>query len=510
MKRSHLSTLIILSTLALVLPREEADLLVSSQTAPTADCILRYSDAGVFKGVFASGGGMADPLGLTFGPDGNLYVASANSGQVLRFEGKTGAFLGVFADCGAGSGPVNLTFGPDGNLYVSCGYNSILRFNGTTGASMGAFTSGGGPAYPRGLKFGPDGNLYVVNYNLGAVFRYDGATGAFIDTFVYPGSGGLATPSDLAFGPDGNLYVTGGMYPSPGVFRYHGATGAFLGQFAVCPYGDYPYDLAVGPDHNFYVVSQGLVSSVLRFDGQTGAYLGLLFPNGSGGLCNPFGLAFFPPEPPATNHPPVIECPDAGRTECGSPAVTTVAVGDADGDALAVVWTVNGYAVQTNMIPASQPPAPLTTNVSLAAELPLGTNWLSVAVNDSAGNMVSCSNTVTVVDTTPPIITAASVEPSRLWPPNHKMVPITVRAEATDTCGTATWRIIGVQSNESPDAHGDGHTSPDWQVTSDHGVMLRAERPGQGRDRVYSIRIQATDAAGNVSSPVILTVTVPH
>jgi hypothetical protein len=43
------------------------------------------------KGVFASGGGLATPTGLRFGPDGNLYVGNVGPDNVLRFDGKTGA-----------------------------------------------------------------------------------------------------------------------------------------------------------------------------------------------------------------------------------------------------------------------------------------------------------------------------------------------------------------------------------------------------------------------------------
>jgi hypothetical protein len=87
------------------------------------------------------------------------------------------------------------------------------------------------------------------------------------------------------------------------------------------------------------------------------------------------------------------------------------------------------------------------------------------------------------------------------------MVSVHVQAHVTDTCGSATWKIISVSSNEG--SHGSGHTAPDWKITGDHTLKVRAERAGGGSGRIYTITIQATDLSGNTALGTV-TVTVPH
>src|SRR2546429_463323 len=63
------------------------------------------------------------------------------------------------------------------------------------------------------------------------VYRFDRNTGAFIDRFIPYGRGGLGDePSGLAFGPDGTLVV--GDERTGKVFRYNGTTGAFIDTIA--------------------------------------------------------------------------------------------------------------------------------------------------------------------------------------------------------------------------------------------------------------------------------------
>jgi hypothetical protein len=55
---------------------------------------------------------LADPMGLTFGPDGHLYVSSTGLHRILRFNGNTGAFMDVFASDAELIFPTDLVFTP--------------------------------------------------------------------------------------------------------------------------------------------------------------------------------------------------------------------------------------------------------------------------------------------------------------------------------------------------------------------------------------------------------------
>ena len=116
------------------------------------------------------------------------------------------------------------------------------------------------PAAPRTTSitaeqfaFGPDGNIYVASIDDGKIQRYDGTTGAFIDTFATPGNVGAGWPdgpTGVAFGPDGNLYVT----KVDRVERYDGTTGAYIDDYLPVGGGlDNPWFSTFTPNHQVYV-----------------------------------------------------------------------------------------------------------------------------------------------------------------------------------------------------------------------------------------------------------------
>jgi len=119
-------------------------------------------------------------------------------------------------------------------------------------------------------------------------------------------------------------------------------------------------------------------------------------------------------------------------------------------------------------------------------------------------------NAFSIIDDIPPNIDV-SANPDILWPPNHKMVSVTVNVDASDNCDAQPpmCQITSVSSNEPENGSGDGNTASDWEITGDLTVKLRAERSGSENGRIYTIDVDCTDASGNSSTDSV-TVTVPH
>ncbi len=90
-----------------------------------------------------------------------------------------------------------------------------------------------------------------------------------------------------------DLYVGG--FGSNNVIHYSGNTGAFIEVLVPSGSGGLgkPLDIVFGPDGNLYVASD-TVNAVLRYDRTTGAFIDTFVTAGSGGLVSPIGLTFGP------------------------------------------------------------------------------------------------------------------------------------------------------------------------------------------------------------------------
>jgi hypothetical protein len=109
----------------------------------------------------------------------------------------------------------------------------------------------------------------------------------------------------------------------------------------------------------------------------------------------------------------------------------------------------------------------------------------------------------------PPDCASASVSPTELWPPNHKLVPLVLSGVADPDGDPVVARVVEVFQDEPVDEVGDGATCPDGVVSSVDGAFLRSERSGNGDGRVYHVRFTADDGNGGTCEGEA-TVCVPH
>ena len=221
-----------------------------------------------------------------------------------------------------------------------------------------------------------------------------------------------------------------------------------------------------------------------------------------------------PPHAAAIWPPAQIECAGPAGSEVVLDATPSVDDDPPPGDPVGIElyeWIEN---------PGSADAILLGTGARLTRSLPLGTHRLALRVTDTHGAVGITETTVTVADTLPPVLSVAAA-PQRLWPPNHRLVPLGVTWNARDLCAgdvtaAMTVRLTEVRSSEPDDAPGslDGRTTGDIlgaeTGTADAAMLLRAERNAAGPGRVYTLLYVATDPSGNTVPGEVIVPVAPE
>jgi hypothetical protein len=166
-----------------------------------------------------------------------------------------------------------------------------------------------------------------------------------------------------------------------------------------------------------------------------------------------------------------------------------------------------------------------TINVPFPQFSEVGTWTVFVGISDAINNGRNYSTTevaqlgfpteLVVVgeaeDVTPPVI-SVSATPQTLWPPNGRMVPVTISGTITDlesgvNASTATYEVKDEYGLIQPSGQ---ITTLDASGRSSCRSQLQASRRGNDRDgRQYTITISAQDNEGNQGSKSTVVI-VPH
>lgn len=210
------------------------DLYVSGNRSRT---VVRYDGlTGDFVEVFASVGlnddGTQGTTGLTFGPNGDLYVATGRASSVLQFDGSTGSLVGYLVSPGSNglNYSVEPTFDTNGNVFVTSRDTSqVLIYQGPDEVAPGGFV---GELEPGNVLVPTE--AWDINNNGQIVGRGEGSGGGD-RPFRYtppiaPSTHGTVTffkSADMVFGQatgineDGDVcghYLSGDPLPYPDPF----------------------------------------------------------------------------------------------------------------------------------------------------------------------------------------------------------------------------------------------------------------------------------------------------
>jgi hypothetical protein len=206
------------------------------------------------------------------------------------------------------------------------------------------------------------------------------------------------------------------------------------------------------------------------------------------------------------NHPPVADA-DSDQTVLGGATVTldAMASSDPDADSLAYLWEqVAGLPVTL-----SDPYSPTPTFTAPLVPIEGATLVFQVTVDDGYGGSDTDEVQITVQHRdAPPRCELGRPSVDSLWPPNHKLVPVTIVGVTDPENNQVAITILNVTQDEPVNGLGDGDTAPD-AVIQGGTVLLRAERSGIGNGRVYRVTFQADDGVGGVCTGQV-SVCVPH
>ena len=415
-----------------------------------------------------------------------------------------------------------ITNGTDGYIYANA-VSGLYRIDPATWTAVRVGLNG----YYHGISALPDGR--IVNQASGGnlIYIYDPSTGVqsllynpgtFIDDLtttdtgyvlladyyghkvrVIDSNGNFINAGNIHTSPDGMAYGDGSIYSAnvDGTISRTDFSGPnFTGTATetIVASGGYYGDLSsVGPDGSFYISTNGL-----HYDnGVSASGWGIVKISKAGGFSTPPGVP--------SNKPPVADAGAAQTVECtGSSSANATLNGSAShdpdaGDVLTYSWAWTGGSA---------------TGVSPTASFPLGTTNVTLTVDDGQGHTDTASTTVTVQDTTAPVVNAGADVTLEATSTSGAAYDVSAQSSATDSCCTTAMSVspsgpyaLGSTSVTVSATDCSGNTGSDTMVVTVVDTTPPALTP-PGNLTVEANAVSSTVAIGTATATDIFPVTI--
>lgn len=228
--------------------------------------IQKFTSEGVFVTKWGSSGSsdgrFNEPRGISVDADGNVWVVDDGNNRVQKFS-NTGTFLMKFGVSGSTNGrfssPHSITFDSDGNVYVSDRSNNRIQKFTSAGVYVSQFGNSGATTSrvsgPKDVVFDGVDKIIVADAGKYRISVYTTA-GVYVGSFGSNGTGEgqFKDAHGISVGSNGDVYVSDGtnnnvqVFSADGEFKFKwGTTGTGNSQFRS------PTGLWVTPDDTVYV-----------------------------------------------------------------------------------------------------------------------------------------------------------------------------------------------------------------------------------------------------------------
>jgi probable HAF family extracellular repeat protein len=441
----------------------------------------QLTSSGMLAFRYSDGVGVSVIPALPGGSFGIGMAINAN-GDVVGYGDVVGSTRAWIARPGARPIPLP-TLG--GTFSLACGVND-------SGQITGSGTTSGN--YQHAFRVDPDGSIVDLS-------TFDGVA---------------ANSTACAIDADGRVGGQSSSAGNPHAFLFAAGNLVDLDSFASSSFSTIN-STSDGVSVGFFVTVDGTQHAIVHTDADGSSDLNNLVPADSGWVlaeastvnskgqiagAGTFGgvpAAFRLTPVPGDTTPPVINSFSATPSSVTPPnkamvavAISATATDDQDPNPVCAVTAVDGHGA-----PAAD--SAITGALAGSVRATGGSTYsFTVTCHDATGNAASRDVDVVVPpDTTAPSIASVTASPSRVWPPDGAMVPVTVSVRATDDSGEAPVCSLAWISSR-------GAGPDDSSVTGPFTGLVRAVG-----GRTYSLRVACSDAAGNTASSAVDVVVPP-